>query len=454
VDPPDVHYARSGDLRIAYQILGDGPIDVVHVPGTLNNIEAGWQEPSVAGFWERCAEFSRLIILDRRGSGLSDRVTAGVGLSIEERSDDVRAVMDAAGSREAAVFAAADAGQVGIVHAATYPERTSSLLLAFTAAHRRWASLTYEYLEQENGAGRKGQRPAPSIGQYFALLEDGWGTGITSRLLGVHPRYRRNFARMERLSGTPTAAVALTKAWFDTDLRAVLPTIRVPTLVIHAREHPFWSLEEAQYLVGHIEGARLAEISTVALVPGFDTDPDELPGIIEEFLTGSRTIREPDRALKTVLFTDVVGSTDLVSKLGDRRWRALLEQHDAAIREQLARGYGKEIKRTGDGFLAIFDGPARAVRCAQAIVRRAQALGLDVRAGLHTGECELLESDIGGIAVHIGARICALAGPSEVLATRTVKDLTAGAGLQFADRGEHNLKGVTEPCHVYAVDTR
>jgi class 3 adenylate cyclase/pimeloyl-ACP methyl ester carboxylesterase len=440
VEPPDTRYARSGDLRIAYQVVGDGPIDLVHVPGLLNNLEAGWQEPRVAGFHERCARFSRLILFDRRGAGLSDRLAPGIGSSIEERIDDVRAVMDAVGSQRAAIYGGADGGPVAVVFAATYPERTAALVLVSTGARVRWAP-DYPVGLRDQDAER-----------YLARVESEWGTGMSVRGFGVDENYRRAFARMERLTGTPTAAAALVRAHFATDVRDVLAMVRVPTQVVHVRDHPIWPLDGARELADNIAGARLAEISGITQLPGFEgTDPDELPGLIEEFLTGSRASVDADRALRTVLFMDIVASTERAAELGDRRWREVLDAHDAATRVAIDRFRGVEVNRSGDGFLASFDGPARAIRCALAVGESARAAGLDVRAGVHTGECEVRGDDLAGIAVHIGARVCALAGAGEVLTTSTVRDLVAGSGIEFEDRGLHALKGVPDQWTILAA---
>ena len=440
VESPDTRYARSGDLRIAYQVVGDGPIDLVHVPGLLNNLEAGWQEPAVAGFHERCARFTRLILFDRRGAGLSDRLLPETGSSIEERIDDVRAVMDAAGSERAAIYGAADGGPVAIVFGATYPDRTAALVLSSTAARMRSAP-DYPGLREQDAEG------------YLARVESEWGTGMLARGFGVDEKHRRAYARMELLTGTPSAAAALIRANYATDVRDVLPMIRVPTLVTYVRDHPLWPLEGARELTDHIAGARFAEISGIAQLPGFESaDPDELPGLIEEFLTGSRASIDVDRVLRTVLFVDIVASTERAAELGDRRWRHVLDAHDTATRMAIDRFRGTEVNRSGDGFLASFDGPARAIRCAVAIGQSARAAGLDVRAGVHTGECEVRGDDLAGIAVHIGARVCALAGPGDVLATSTVRDLVAGSGITFTDRGGHTLKGVPGEWTILAAE--
>jgi class 3 adenylate cyclase len=425
---PDVRYARSGDLSIAYEVRGTGPIDLVHVPGLLNTIEGARVSPALARFNEQVQRFARLINLDKRGSGLSDRLAPGDVPSIEDRMDDVRAVLDAAKSERAALLGVADGGPIAIVFAVTYPERTRALILSNTAARRAWAP-DYPFGATEEAAAAR-----------LEQIERDWGTGCGPQA-DRFPEARPAFAHLERLAGTPRAAVALIRAMFGTDVRSLLPSVRVPTLVIHDPENPVWPLAGAEVMAAAIPGARF-ELVRDTLLPGHEGQAGTARAV-EEFLTGVRPADEGvDRVLKTVVFTDIVGATERAAALGDHRWRLLLDAHDAATREELGRARGREVKTTGDGFLAAFDGPARAVRCAEAIVRRARALGLDVRAGVHAGECELRGDDLAGIAVHIGARVAALAGPREVLVTSTVRDLVAGSGLAFVDRGNHALRGI------------
>jgi class 3 adenylate cyclase/pimeloyl-ACP methyl ester carboxylesterase len=428
-EPPDVRYAKSGELSIAYEVLGSGAIDLVHVPGLLNTIEGRSVSPTLARFYEYVQRFARVISLDKRGSGLSDRLAPGEIPSLEDRLEDVREVMDAAGVERAALLGVADGGPTALVFAVTYPERTRALVLSNTAARIAWAP---DY-------------PSGTTEQYMAeqleIIEREWGTGVTPHTFLAEDRERPTFARLERLAGTPRAAVSMIRAMYATDVRDLLPAVRVPTLVIHDPTNPIWPLAGAEYLAARIPSARLVLVRDT-LLPG-ETGPAETGPVIEEFLTGMRPSDEAaDRVLKTVLFTDIVGATERAAALGDGRWRALLDAHDAAVRDELARSRGQEIKTTGDGFLAAFDGPARAVRCARAIVARAAALGLDVRAGVHAGECELRGDDLAGIAVHTGARVAAMAGAREVLVTSTVRDLVAGSGLTFVDRGRHPLRGV------------
>ena len=437
---PDVRYARSGDLSIAYEVHGSGPIDLVQVPGLLITIEGGRSvSPGLARFNEQLQRFVRLINLDKRGSGLSDRLPPGEIPSLEDRIDDVRAVMDAAGSERAAILGVADGGPVALVFAATYPERTRALILSNTSARIAWAP-DYSF-----------GLTAEAFAAMIERVEREWGTGINPWVDRV-PEARPAFAHLERLAGTPRAAAAMFRALYATDARSLLSAVRVPTLVLHDPENPLWPLAGAEYLAAGIPGARFELIRSPPL-PGQE-ELSEMASVMEEFLTGTRPVDEVvDRVLKTVVFTDIVGATERAAALGDRRWRALLDAHDAATREELSRARGREVKTTGDGFLAGFDGPARAVRCAEAIIRRATTLGLNVRAGVHAGECEVRGDDLAGIAVHIGARVAALAGPSEVLVTSTVRDLVAGSGLAFADRGRHALKGVPGEWSILALVT-
>jgi class 3 adenylate cyclase len=429
----DAGWARSGDLYIAYEVRGSGAVDLVHVPGLLNTITASAFHPSLARFENELARFSRLIKLDKRGSGLSDRLARGAVPTVEERIDDVRAVMDEVGSEQACLFGTADGGPIATVFAATYPERVSSLVLNSTGP---------------GGVADRTLDPQ-AFEEYLARHEREWGHGLLAAMFGAQGvEDRRQIAQIERLAGTPNAVDALVRATAATDVRAVLPTVSVPTLVVHHSEHPLWPIRGARLLAAGIPNARMVEL------PG---QPEGIAGdislarIIEEFVTGQHAEVEADRVLKTILFTDIVDSTGHAVRLGDRRWRQLLEEHDAAIRADLKRFRGEEIKATGDGFLAAFDGPARAIRCARAIVADGHRLGVEVRAGIHTGECELRGTDLAGVAVHIGARVAALAGPREVLVTGTVRDLVAGSGIEFTDRGRHALKGLPDDWPILAV---
>jgi class 3 adenylate cyclase len=432
---PETRYARSGDVHIAYQVVGDGPLDLVVVPGHISHLEHQWEAPSAARLLRRLASFSRLILFDKRGTGLSDRV--GAVPSLEQRMDDVRAVMDAAGSEQAALLGISEGGSMAMLFAATYPPRTRALVLYGAFAHWREWVLGPEQLEQ-----------------FLEWTAQSWGTGDSLAALAPDAAEDENFkrwwGRLERLGASPGATLDLLRMNDGIDVRHILPTIRLPTLVIHRVGDPAVKVEAGRYLAEHIAGARYVELPGRDHIP-WAGDVDALADEIEEFLTGVRQTAEPDRVLATVLFTDVVGSTERASQLGDRRWKELLEQHHATVRRELERFRGREIDTAGDGFLATFDGPARGIRCAEAITHAVRPLGLQVRAGLHTGECELMGGSISGIAVHIGARVAARANPGEVLVSSTVKDLVAGSGLEFADRGLHRLKGVPGRWRLYAA---
>jgi class 3 adenylate cyclase len=440
---PETKYARSGDLHIAYQVVGKGPIDLVYVPTWISQVEHYWEEPVVARFFNRLASFSRLIMFDRRGSGLSDPVVNAP--TLEEQMDDVCAVMDAAGSEQAAVFAQLEGGAMAALFAATHPERTSSLVLYEGQPRMSWAP-DYEW------ALRREDREA-------YLEADGmssWGDGSRIQALSPssadNPRLRHWFARLERLAASPGTATKFMRMNAEVDVRAVLPTIQAPTLVLHRSGDQFIDIRHSRYLAQHIPGARLVEIpGDEALIFGAGTELmfDE----IEEFLTGARSAPESERVLATVMFSDIVDSTRKAAEMGDRRWRDLLESIETSVGRELMRFRGRAVKTMGDGFLATFDGPARGIRCATAIRDAAKSqFDLDVRSGLHTGEVEVIGDDVGGIAVHIGARVGAIAGAGEVLVSGTVKDLVVGSGISFEDRGERELKGVPGQWRLWAVD--
>jgi pimeloyl-ACP methyl ester carboxylesterase len=438
---PETRYARSGDVNIAYQVVGEGPLDLVYVPGWISNVELMWDEPAHAHVLGRLASFSRLILFDKRGTGLSDPVPLDRPPTLEERMDDVRAVMDAAESERAAVFGFSEGGVMSALFAATYPGRTTALALYGTFAKRIW-SPDYPWAPRPEARRRE-----------IEELERNWATRMDLDQLAPSESeaFKTRLAAYFRRSASPGTAVALLRMNTQHDIRDVLPTIRVPTLVIHRTDDRDVKVEEGRWIAAQIPGATFVELPGDShTLWGGDTDAvvDEL----EEFLTGVRPARKPDRVLATVLFTDIVGSTEKAAELGDRHWRELLSAHDAAVRRELGRFQGREIDSAGDGFFATFDGPARAVRCATAVRDAARGLGLEIRAGVHTGECELDGEKVRGIAVHTGARVAALARPGEVLVSSTVKDLTAGSGLEFGDRGEHQLKGVPGEWRVYAVD--
>jgi class 3 adenylate cyclase/pimeloyl-ACP methyl ester carboxylesterase len=429
---PETRYAKSGDTYIAYQVMGDGPFDLVLVPGFVSHLEMQLEQTLYANFMTRLASFCRLIRFDKRGTGLSDRFSAIP--TLEERMDDVRAVMDAVGSTRAALLGFSEGGPMSIVFAATYPQRTSALILYGSFARWAWAP--------DNPWGATDDRLAAVLKS--REKEWGQGKGIDRFMpsLAGDEELRKFVGRLERASASPGASQAITLMNHGIDVRHVLPTVGVPTLVLH-RTGEAINVEHGRYLARNIKGAKYIEF------PGIDHNPwvgdaNSLLGEIETFLTGSRREIELDldRVLASILFTDIVDATTRVVNLGDRGWKDLLTQHHSLVRGQLARHRGREIDTAGDGFLAAFDGPARAVRCGRAIVDSVKKLGIHVRAGVHTGECEVIGEKLGGIAVHIGARIGALAAPDEVLVSKTVTDLVAGSGLRFEDRGTHSLKGV------------
>ena len=438
---PRTRYAKSGTLNIAYQVIGTGPPDLVLVPGWVSNIDCFWEEPGFARFLTRLASFSRLILFDKRGTGLSDRVADLPGL--EERMDDVRAVMDAAGSERAALFGYSEGGPMCALFAATYPQRTSALIMAGSYA-RRLSAPDYRW-----GMNDEQHRA------FCEAVERDWGGNVTMDVRAPtmvdDERFRQWWERYLRMSASPAAAAALTRMNAQIDIRDLLPVIRTPTLILHSVNDRTLDVGGSRYMAERIPGAKLVELPGADHLPWL-SDGDAILGEIEEFVTGARRVQEPDRVLATVLFTDIVGATEKASDLGDRRWHDLLDSHHALVRRELAGFRGREIDPAGDGFLATFDGPARAVRCACAISDKVRALGLEVRAGLHTGECEVMGDKLGGIAVHIGARVAALAKPGEVLVSTTVKDLVAGSGLSFQDRGARQLKGVPGDWRLFAVE--
>ena len=442
--PPETQFARTRNGDVAFQIIGDGPLGVVFIPSWLTNVDAMWEDPSLARFLHRLGTFSRLVCFDKRGSGVSDAVTLTALPTLEEWMEDVRAVMDAAGLERATLFGIAEGGPMAMLFAATYPERTSALILADTAARL--------LRDADYPCGM----PAELVPRFLAGLKSLWGTGHTAQVVAPSAandeRFRRWLGRYERLSIAPHAHVHMYAQHFDRDLRGVLSSIRVPTLVLHRMGDRHIRVGHGRYLAAHIPKANYVEL------PGEDHlffvgDSEPMLAAIEQFLTGMRPTPETDRVLATVLFTDIVGSTERAASVGDHAWRALLEAHDGVVRRQLERHGGREVKTTGDGFLATFDGPARAIRCARDIRDGVRPLGVEVRIGLHTGECELSEHDVRGLAVHIAARVMANAVPGEVLVSSTVRDLVAGSGLRFADRGARALQGVPGEWRLFAAES-
>ena len=439
---PETHYAKSDDVHIAYQVTGEGPIDLVFVPGFVSHVEASWQSPGSAKCFRRLASFSRLILFDKRGTGLSDR-TSHI-FTLEQRMDDVRAVMDAVGSERAALFGVSEGGPMSILFAATYPERATALVLYGTYAKRAWAEdYPFGWRDEEWAA-------------FFANVESHWGTPRGLNLDIWAPSIARDehaqgeMAAYMRTAASPGAVRAVMQMNREIDVRHVLPAVRVPTLIVHRTGDRNIAIQHARYIAEHIPGARLVELPGDDHMPWLG-DSDVLLDEVEEFLTGVRHGPDPDRVLATVLFTDIVGATERAAELGDRKWRDLLARHHSLVRRELHRFRGREIDTAGDAFFATFDGPARAIRCAGAIREAMTSLGLTIRVGLHTGECEVMDEKVTGIAVHIGARVLSHAAPGEVLVTSTVKDLVAGSGLSFVEHGVYALKGVPGAWRLFAA---
>jgi class 3 adenylate cyclase len=441
VTAPETRYARSGDVHVAYQVFGEGDLDVVIVNGFISHVELAWQHEPAVRFFEGLASFARVIAFDRRGSGLSDPVA--VPPTLEERMDDVRAVMDAAGSERAALIGISEGVPMSILFAATYPDRVQALVCSGGMA-RTTAAPDYPWAKPAEAMIEAG----------VELIAPYWGQGtmieVAAPSQADNPEARAFFARMERATASPGMLAASVQMFLDIDVRHVVPSVHVPALVIHRRHDRLVNVRQGRWLAEHLPNARYVELEGSDHSVLYE-EPDVVLGEVEEFLTGARSAPEPERILATVLFTDIVDSTRTAAELGDQRWRDTLERHQHAVRQSIGRFGGREVKSTGDGFLATFDGPARAIHCAQSILDGSDPLGIRVRAGLHTGECEAMGDDIGGIAVHIAARVSALAGPGEVLVSRTVRDLVAGSGIEFADRGDHTLKGVPDSWQLLAV---
>jgi class 3 adenylate cyclase len=438
--PPIARYAKSGDLNIAYVVEGDGPLDLVWIPPWISQVEYLWAEESLSRVMDRLKTFARVITFDRRGSGLSDPLAGAP--TLEEQMDDVIAVMDAAGSERAAVAGTLEGGPMAALFAATHPDRVSALVLYATFARATWAP-DYQW------AWKAEERTAA-----MDLAVEHWGEGLVAGSVAPSLLEDRDFVewagRLERLAASPSTIKRIFDLIGEFDVRDILPSIRVPTLVLHRRQDTFINLEHSRFMAERIPDARLVELE------GGDNmfsigDSEGLLGEIEEFLTGERHQLESDRMLATVLFTDICGSTERAAQLGDRSWRYMLERHDALFRRALDRHRGREVKHTGDGFLATFDGPARAIRCAADLTDSVGSIGIQIRAGLHTGELEVMDGDLSGLAVHIAARVMDQAGPSEVLVSSTVKDLVVGSGIEFEERGEHELRGVPGEWRLFSV---
>ncbi|HWU32216.1 MAG TPA: adenylate/guanylate cyclase domain-containing protein [Marmoricola sp.] len=439
--PPKTQYARSGDISIAYKVVGDGPRDIILVPGYLSHVELVWEIPQVVHMIERLTTFSRFIMFDKRGTGLSDPVVGAP--TLEERIDDVRAVMDAIGSTQATLLGVSEGAPMSILFAATHPEMITSLVLYGGMARSTWAE-DYPWAAPREDLLESSQQMAP-------YLYEGAIAEVMAPSIADNPLALEIYARLQRYSASPAMLQQTFEMFLDIDVRAILPSVSVPTLVLHRHGDRAVNRRAGEWMASQIPGARYVEL------PGIDHavwigETDRLVDEIEEFLTGVRRSVDVDRVLATVMFIDVVGSTQRAAAMGDRAWTDLLTQINAVIRDELQRFRGLEVKTLGDGLLATFDGPARAIRCGREITEAVRRLGIEVRIGLHTGEIEITDgNDVAGIAVHIAARIGALAGEREVLVSRTVKDLVAGSDVQFTDRGEHVLKGVPDVWQVFAV---
>jgi pimeloyl-ACP methyl ester carboxylesterase/class 3 adenylate cyclase len=435
------HYADSSGVKIAYQVHGDGPIDLVFVPGFVSHVELYWDDPLAARFLRRLASFARVVLYDKRGQGLSDRL--GGPPTLEDSMEDLDAVISAVGCERPAIFGVSEGGPMSVLYAATKPQRVAALVLFGTYARMLEAPDFPQGL------------PADGLERWAEIIKRDWGGAVGVDLWAPSAagdqEFERWWARLLRYGTSPSGAIALMSLYEEIDTRGVLPAIDVPTLIVQRRGDRISPVEQGRYLAEVIPGARYVELDGEDHIP-IVGDQDSVLDEIEEFLVGSRGGAESERALATILFTDIVGSTERAAELGDRRWRQLLERHDAAVRRQLARHRGREVKTMGDGFLATFDGPARAIRCAAGVREEVAGLGLDVRAGIHTGEVELIGADVGGMAVTIGARIGALASPGEVLVSSTVRELVVGSGIEFADRGARSLKGAPGEWRLFAVD--
>ncbi|HEY5942021.1 MAG TPA: adenylate/guanylate cyclase domain-containing protein [Solirubrobacterales bacterium] len=438
----ETHYADSDGVSIAYQVYGDGPVDFVLVSGFVSHVELLAEDPATARFFRRLTGFSRLLVYDKRGQGLSDR--PGRPPTLEESMDDLRAVVKAAGFERPAILGISEGGPMSTLYAATYPDEISALILFGTFARM------VETDDFPHGISDE------QLDKWASLVRRDWGGPVALDVWAPSRvgdgEFERWWARLLRQGTSPAGAIALMDLYREMDVRSILPAVDVPTLVLHRLGDRMISVDQGRYLAASIPGARLVELPGNDHLP-FAGDLDAILGEVEEFLVGGRVATESERALATILFTDIVGSTEKAAELGDLGWRQLLERHDAAVRRQLSLHRGREVKTMGDGFLATFDGPARAIRCASAVRDEVAGLGIEVRAGIHTGEVELIGDDVGGMAVNIGARIGALADPGEVLVSSTVRELVVGSGLEFEERGVENLKGAPGEWRLFAIDS-
>lgn len=439
---PEIHYVKTEDGYVAYQIFGEGPYDVLFIGNWASNIEVMWEHPSMARYLERLGRFARVICFDKRGAGLSDPVPLGALPTLEHWMDDARIVLDAAGSEQAALIGDAEGGLMAMMFAATYPQRTRALVLVNAFAKMLRAG-DYSIGMPEEAAER-----------FLEIWERAWGKGIVLELsapsVAADPQVQYWVGRYMRLSAPPAACTRMYRWVLQVDVRSALPSIQGPTLILHRADNRHYRAPMGRYLAAHIPDAKYRELPGADWYPPF-VSAEPVLDEIEEFLTGTRPVPAQDRVLATVLFTDIVNSTDLAARLGDQRWLDLRAAHDGLVRTQLDRYRGKVVATTGDGFLATFDGPARAVRCASEIASAVRSLGIQIRAGLHSGEVEIQDGQIAGIAVHIAARVMAFASEGRVLVSGTVKDLVVGSAIQFADRGSHLLRGIPGEWRLFEV---
>jgi class 3 adenylate cyclase len=435
-----IRYTKSGDVSIAYMVIGDAELDIIQVPGFVSHLEIGGELPLLRHIGQRLVSFARLTLFDKRGTGLSDPVTDVP--TLEERMDDIRAVMDASGVERGSLVAFSEGVPLAILFAATHPERVNSLVL-----YGGMARTTYS--EDHPWASEK-----EALVEAGEMLLPYWGQGIMPEMFAPNyaddPEIKKWSAKLERYAASPAMVQKMFEMFYDTDVRAFLPLVNVPTLVLHRTGDRVVNIRGGRYLAEHIPGARLVELPGTDHA-GWAGDTDTLVDEVQEFLTGVRGEPDVDRVLATVMFTDIVGSTEQAAAMGDKRWREILDEHDKIVARYVEQFRGRYIKHTGDGALATFDGPGRAIQCARALAVAIGKLGIQIRTGLHAGEVELRGEDVGGIAVHIAARVCSLAGPREVLVSSTVKDLVVGSRVLFDDRGRHELKGVPDDWHLYAV---